>query len=308
MTSYEPEIESIRTILGPDATEALLARERRQIFSIDPELRLLSWAGATLLATAAGLVLKNNLDRIGPLALSIAIGLAAAACYAWTWWRRKRVSIIDDYVLLLGALLLSADAGFIESQFHLLGGQWQRHFLILAIAHGAVAYLYRSRMVLTLSITALASWLGVEAQPERVFDRHPSELAPRMFLCAAILIAWREADRRLRTETTFSRTFEHFAAMLGLLGGIALMLDDSTRVAGSLLTMALAALVILWGFKTRAESFVLYAFLCAVLAVNVLVDHLLNINSLTLLFSALSIVAAIAGLIVIHARFPREAT
>src|SRR6185369_3447295 len=112
MLSYEPELESLRPHLGDRAADVLIARERREVFSIYPELRLASWAGVMLLTTAAGIVLKNNLDRIGPLALAVAMGLAAAACYGWVWWRRSRASLVDDYVLLLGALLLSADVGF----------------------------------------------------------------------------------------------------------------------------------------------------------------------------------------------------
>ena len=47
-------------------------------------------------------------------------------------WRRRagRTHLADDYVLLLAALLASADIGYIESQFHLLGPVWQRHFLL----------------------------------------------------------------------------------------------------------------------------------------------------------------------------------
>ena len=74
MLSYEPELEQLRPILGDGAANVLIARERREVFSIYPELRLASWGGVMLLATAAGIVLKNNLDRIGPLALAVLEG------------------------------------------------------------------------------------------------------------------------------------------------------------------------------------------------------------------------------------------
>jgi predicted membrane protein DUF2157 len=299
--SYERELTQLRPLLGDPATDVLIARERREVFSIYPELRIASWAGVLLLATAAGIVLKNNLDRIGPLALAIAIGLASAACYAWVWWRRARASLVDDYVLLLGALLLSACVGFVESQFRVLGDVWQRHLFFLAIAHGVVAYAFRSRMVLSLSITAFAAWLGIEQQPVRIFTSDPP--AAQAILCAAILLVWRAIDRRLRPATDFSPLFEHFAANLGLSAGVALMVDDSTRVLGCLWTIALAAGVIVWGVRTRRESFVLYAFLYGVIAVDVLVVNAISdFEGLTLLFIVLSTIAAIIGLILIHSR------
>jgi hypothetical protein len=302
MLSYEPELQSLRPLLGDRAADLLIARERREVFSLYPELRLMSWGGVMLLATAAGIVLKNNLDRIGPLALAIAIGLAAAACYAWTWWRRARASLVDDYVLLLGALLLSADVAFIETQFHLLGGQWQRHFLLLAIAHGAGAYLFRSRMVLSLSIAAFAAWLGVEQRHVLEFNAD-RDFAMRAFLCAALLLVWREIDRRVRRVSDFTPVFEHFAAMLALSAGFVLMIADSTRVAGCLATIVIAAIVILWGVRTRRESFVLYAYLYAVVAVDVLVVNAISdVEALALLFIVVSTIAAVVGLIVIHSR------
>jgi hypothetical protein len=302
MLSYEPELQSLRPLLGDRATDVLIARERREVFSLYPELRLMSWGGVMLLATAAGIVLKNNLDRIGPLALAIAIGLAAAACYSWTWWRRARASLVDDYVLLLGALLLSADVAFIETQFHLLGGQWQRHFLLLAIAHGAGAYVFRSRMVLSLSIAAFAAWLGVEQRHVLEFNAD-QDFAMRAFLCAALLLVWREIDRRVRRVSDFTPVFEHFAAMLALSAGFVLMIEDSTRVAGCLATIVIAAIVIAWGVRTRRESFVLYAYLYAVVAVDVLVVNAISdVEALALLFIVVSTIAAVVGLIVIHSR------
>lgn len=306
--SFENEIEQLRPTLGDRASDVLIARERRQVFSVYPELRLASWAGVMLLATAAGIVLKNNLDRIGPLVLAVMMGLAAAACYAWAWWRRSRSSLVDDYVLLLGALLLSADLGFIESQFHLLGDDWQRHFLALAVVHGVTAYLFGSKMVLSLSIAALAAWFGIEAQPARVFDRNPGAFAPRALACAALLLGWRALDKRLRPASDFSPLFEHFAANLALAAGFSWMPNDDTRVMGCLFTMVLAGVVMAWGFRTRAESFVLYGFLYGVIAADVLVVNALDgYEAAALLFMTASMIAAIASLILIHTRFRRVA-
>src|SRR5688572_14856017 len=102
MLDLSPEIARLRPHLGDPLTDALVARERREVFSIHPELRVLAWVGAMLLATSAGLVLKKHYEQIGPLAIALLIALAAAGCYAWVWWRRSSASLVDDYILLLG--------------------------------------------------------------------------------------------------------------------------------------------------------------------------------------------------------------
>ncbi|HEU4886562.1 MAG TPA: DUF2157 domain-containing protein, partial [Thermoanaerobaculia bacterium] len=307
MLSYEPELEQLRPLLGDPTTATLIARERREVFSLHPELRILSWGGAMLLATAAGLVLKNNLDRIGPLALAVLIGIAAASCYAFVWWRRARASVVHDYVLLLGALLVSADVAFIESQFHLLGDAWHRHFLILAIVHGVAAYLFRSRLVLSLSIVAVTAWLGVRETP----FGNGTDYAMRALGCAALLLMWRAAHLRFDAAPAspaehpprdFAPTLEHFAANVAFAGTIALMFEDRTRILGCLFALIVAAAVIFWGMRTRRETFVLYAFLYAVLAVDVLFAEVVDEEALIFFFIVLSVIGAIVALFAIHSR------
>ncbi len=293
--SLEPEIESLRPRLGDEVANALLARERREVFSVYPELRIAGWLGATMLAAAAGVLLRNNLDRIGPLALSIGVGIAALACYVWTWLRRARTSVIDDYILLLGALLVSADVAYIESQFHLLGEVWNRYLLALAILHAIGAYLFRSRILLSLALSSLAGWFGFGR--EIGFEA----TAGSVFTFAALVLAWRVVDRVAWPQTTFSRTLEHFAAIAALIGGLVLM-DDELH-AGTLVALLVAAAVIAWGFRARHEPFVLYGVVYAIVALDWFFLETTNSFMSEALIVLASMVAAVAGLLFLHAWF-----
>lgn len=252
MLSLEREIDALRPALGDARAGALIARERREVFSLHPELRLAAWAGAMLLASAAGIVLKER--------LSLLMIPAAAACYAWVWWHRSGATIADDYVLLLGGLLVSAEV----VQLHR-----PRPFLILAIVHGLGAYVYGSRILLSLSIAGLAAAMGIERG--RAFEWNAA-LAPRAFLTAAMLIAWRELHRRLASQP-FLRVFEYFAMNLTLWGSLTLLTENGTFVLGCLLTIALAAAAMGWGFLQRSEPFVLIALVYGVIAAEALVVH-----------------------------------
>lgn len=304
MFSLEAEIEALRAdrVIRPESASALLARERRQVVSVYGELRFLGWGGVMLIAGGVGVLVSKNLERIGPFALAFAIGAAAAACYAWAFWKQTRSpSLADESVLLLASLLLSADLGYVEHQFHLLGAEWQRHLLFLAFVHAALAYRFGSRMVMSLSLTAFAGWLGLERNVETIFDSSV-ETAARALLCAAIVLAWRAADERITGNRRFTRLFEHFAANVAFWGALSLTFERDTRWTGCALALAFAAAAAWYGVRERAVAFVIYAWVYGVIAVDVAVCSFLRDFVAIALYLVLSTIAAIIGLFAIHAR------
>ena len=286
-----------------EATAArLVAVERREVVSVYGELRFLTWGGVMLIVSGVGVLVSKHLDKIGPVAIAAAIGIASLACYAIFVWRRRsgRQHLADDYVLLLAALLASADVGYIESQFHLLGSNWQRHFLLLAVLHGVTAYLFNSRLVLSLSITALAAYIGVERKVEAVFDSG-ADFAVRAFICAAALMVWRAVQRKRE----FAPVFDHAAANLAFWGSLGLLANDDTRLLGCVIALVLAAFCAWHGFRRGEEAFVIYAYVYGAIAVDVQICTWLHDEGPILLYLIVSTIAVIVGLFVTHARMRR---
>jgi hypothetical protein len=273
----------------------MLVGERRDVVPIGDELRTLAWLGAMLIATGVGIIVKKHFDQIGPLAIAVVIGVAAIACYAFAIWRQ---SSVRDYIVLLGALLISADAGFIESQWHLLGSEWQRHFLLLAFVHAAAAYYFGNRAVLSLSIASLAAWFGIEGRD--IFTQ--TDFAFRALICAAILLVWRFANRR----PDFASLFEHSAANIAFWGALTLTADTPTRAIGLLVTLILAGASLTYGLKKRLELFVMYAGVYALIAIDIVIVDWIHEPILASAYLLISSIAAIAALFVIHARFHNE--
>jgi hypothetical protein len=263
---------------------------RRDVLSIGNELRLLAWAGVMLIASGAGIVVRKRFDDIGPLTVAAVIAAAAIGCYAWAALRRS--APLSEYAVLLGALLVSADVGFVEYRWHLLGAGWHHHFLLLAAVHAGVAYWFGSRAVLSLSIAALAAWLGIERHPQRGVD-----VAVASFACAAVLGVWRWVNRR----PAFADVLEHFAAHLVFWGALGLTLTDHTRWLGVLIAVVLAALSIAYGFRSRRELFVLYGYVYGALAADLAVVSQLHDSSIPLFLLA-STVAVIVAMVVTHFR------
>lgn len=157
--------------LPPEKAALFLRVARRELVSIRLELRAALYAGVLLVTGGVGLLVKENLDRIGPAVVALAIGLAAAAALGWAWrvappfsWREvPSPNLAFDYILLLGVLLAAADLAYVEVQFTPLGASWPWHLLIVSILAGAAAVRFDSRVVFSLALATFAAWRGVSA-------------------------------------------------------------------------------------------------------------------------------------------------
>ena len=265
------ELQAAGLIDAPTAARGI-ALEQRAVLSVAEEVRVALYASVAGIATGIGIVLRNNLDRIGPVGLSVALAVVAGGCYAsaiHTHRLGRPRSIAGDYVLLLGALILSADLGYIESQFHWFGANWSWQLLLLALLHGACAYVFDSRLLLSVSLASFAGWFGVEANIGSIFDGEAPlrRSGTHSLLCAGIIAIVREVHRRVSTRD-FGEVYEHFAANLGFWGALAFCFTAGLRWVGLLVLIALAVLTITAGLRRSQETFVVYGVAYAALGIG----------------------------------------
>jgi hypothetical protein len=265
MHTLEPEIRALHAEGAIDNATAAraLARDRGRIFSLHAELRATLYAGVLLVMTGVGIILARNLERIGPLAVVIALALLAVACAVPAVRARiagRPLTDASDYLLLLAVLLGSADLAYAERQFALLGPLWSWHLLLLAIVHAAVAYAFGSSLVLAAALTALVGWFGVGGSPGDVlrFSYSSPELGGRALACAVVIAAWRYADRRARPGTRFSDVMDHFATNLAFWGAVTWCLEWPWLAPGLPLLAALSYASVRRGLDTGREAFLVY--------------------------------------------------
>src|SRR5436305_650692 len=157
--------------LPPAVAPRLLRVARGELLSVHWELRALLYLGVLLVTGGVGLLVKENLDRIGPVAIAVLIGLAAAAPLVWVFrvappfsWREvPSPNLAFDYMLLLGVLLAAVDLAYVEVKFTPLGANWSWHLLIVAAFTALAAFRFDSRVVFSLALSTFAAWRGVSA-------------------------------------------------------------------------------------------------------------------------------------------------
>jgi Predicted membrane protein (DUF2157) len=210
-------------VLSDPPAETLLRVARGELVSIALELKTLLYAGVALIVAGVGLFLKENHDRLGPVAVASLIGAAAAACIVYAarrlppfaWQASTSEHVGADYVLLLGVLLFGADLGYLEAQVHLLGREWSYHLLLLAVVAFVLAYRFDSRSVLSIALTSFAAWRGVSVSLAVAVRGGGSAPAIRVnaLACGALFLAGAVASVSLRRKAHF----ESVCATLGLL-------------------------------------------------------------------------------------------
>ncbi len=303
MHTLEPEFRALHAegVIDDTMAARALARDGGQVFSVHAELRATLYAGVLLVMSGVGLVLARHLEKIGPLGIVAAIALAAVAC-AVPALRARRAGRMPgtaaEYLLLLAALLASADLAYAERQFTLLGPLWSWHLLLLAVVHAAIAYAFASPLVLAASLTALAGWFGVGGTlGDALHISHSTpELGGRALACAAVIVAWRYADHRARPGSRFSDVFDHFAANLAFWGAIAWCLESPWLYAGLPLLAALAFASVRRGLGTGRETFLVYGVVYAAIGLLAAITPQLHGLTAQLGFALIVVCAAAATL------------
>lgn len=307
-----PELERAGA-LEPVLAARLLRIAKGELVSVHAELRLLLYGGVLLVATGAGLLVKQSLERIGPTAVALAIGLAAVSCLVWVARKAPPFSrgevpsphFAFDYILLLGALLFAADLAYVEVSFTPLGASWTWHLLLVSIFYGALAVQYDSRTLFSLSLTTFAAWRGFSLAV--LARRLELPMGDRFALEGAgcgllfVLLGW------LLVKLDFKRHFEpaavHIGWLLVLLGQTCRLDAGFARV---LVLVATGALVATIGIMSRRFWLFAMGVVGVEAAITVRIAERVGNFELLLLWLVASGLAVVVGLGFVHKRLRED--
>lgn len=324
MHSLEPEIRQLIETqrIGAAAAAQPLAAESRGVFSVRKELRAVLYAGIAAVVAGVGLIVQANLGRIGALSIAVALGVAAVLCYVPAIRALRRGAprrLPADSLLLLGTLLVSADLGYAEHVWQLLGANWSRHLLLLAALHAATAYCFDSRLVLSVALTSFAAWIGADTTFSFFLPFSRANLRGTgwsSLLCALVFVACRALHAwRLTSHRGFVDVYERFAVHLAGIGALLLMLPGfydrplptPSLVLGTAVLIGVVALIGGIGWRRRQGSFMLVALGYAIVGSLRLEFHVLD-DAIPI--AGASLVTLVGGIVLlwrVHKHFKDEA-
>lgn len=257
-----------------DVLEEVYAKKKVSLFY---ELRTMLFLGVMLFSTGVGFLIYQNIDLIGHVGIITVLTLLCGACFYYTlkksspfqFEKVESPSPYYDYVTLLGALLLVSIVTYVfiltPSIYDFLGFS----SITLAICFIGIAYRFDQLAILSLGITALASYFGLSLSTQKWYD--PSFFESASLYQTAIVFSVCLAGvgsfldfKKIKTHFTF--TYLNYAALLFFTGCNTGLFINGYNGFYALLQIVGSALTIYLGRKLQSYLFLIYGFVFGYIA------------------------------------------
>ncbi len=276
-------------LITHEDAEKIALFESKKPFSLHWELKTLLYLGVILLNIGLGFLIYENIDSIGHVALITLIGAVSAGCFWYSVRHRGPFSkgeVVSptpfyDYILLLGCLTFLIMEGYWQYQYQIFGTRYGMATLIPMLLFFGLAYWLDNRGVLSLGITALASWLGVTVTPQDLLRQNDfnSEtiVATGVFLGVLMATAAFLSERQ-DFKKHFSLTYLNFGVHIGMISCLAGMMSPGQAWAYFPIFVVAVAFY-LWYARTRSSFYfltvtVLYGYIGATYMLFRLLDSM----------------------------------
>lgn len=251
-----------------------------KIVSVFYELRTLLYLGVMLFTTGMGILIYENIGDVGHILSIVALSILTFVCFWYVFTRATEYSNeavtspnpYFDYVVLLGSLLFISVQGYLQFQYGILDEHLEYSTLITAAFFFYIAYRFDHLGILSLAITALASFWSISISPQKWYsgdffseaDLHITAIIFSTVVGCVVLLLDRKSIKRHFTFTylNFCMLIFFVACTVGLFEenyGIYLLLI----YAGCVFTYYMAR----W---KKSFLFLLYAFIAAYIGTTVL--------------------------------------
>lgn len=292
-----------------EAIDAIVSRRRLSLFV---ELHALLYLGVLSFAGGLAWTARTYSDQWGDLAILAPATALVVGCFAWAFakshpYSNERVespSLVLDYVLYLGCLVLAVEFGYAEYRFEFLRDQWHYYLLASAVVYFAAAYRFDNRFVLALGIATLGGWFGVGFTRLNWFGDESARLMALMYgmVVAAIAVAsW-----QFRIKRHFLDAYLQVAAIVVLSTLTWSVLDSEGLSLWLPASVAAAALCIAGGVRFRRFSFVVYGAFAGYVSVSrELLRHSAGVET-AFLYLVVSAGLMVLGLVTLSRRMERQ--
>jgi hypothetical protein len=252
--------------ISPEQHAHLAGLSLGEPFSLFLELNVLLYAGVLAFVAGLGWTVSTWSAQLGDVLVLTILSTILTACFwyclsrapAWSPAEAAAPSSMFDYVLYLGSLVWSIELAYLESRFHVLSGQRDLYLLATAILFFFLAYRLDNRLVLSLALSSLAGWFGLNISHWSVAP-DPATYRRYALLYSLLVGAGGALLQRRGLKPHFFGTYLNIVANVlfwALLSGV---FDQQGYGLWFLALLVACGVSLAWGLRRRQFVFVAYA-------------------------------------------------
>lgn len=256
------------------------------IFSLHNELRFLLYLSVTLFTSGIGILIYQNMDSIGHIALLSALFLVIIVSFYFCFKNASKFekqetkfeNSLYDYLLLLANILTCTFIGYLQYQYQTFGTHYGLATIIPTIVSFASAYYFDNKSCLSIGISGLAAYIGLSVSPQTLLENSTfniDNLSYSGVVLGAIFIIWTIYSDKIDLKKHFKLVFLTFALHLISISSI----NNLFNLYWPLFTVIMVASTYYF-FKTSQQTQAISLFIFTVLygyfSFNIVISRILD--------------------------------
>ena len=193
------------------------------IFSLNAELKLFLYLSVLLFTSGIGILIYENIDKIGHIAILSLLLMVIAVCFYYCFknskgFHKSETSFehpVLEYLVLAGNILTCIFIGYLQFQYKPFGEHYGLATLVPTIISFFCAYYFDNKSVLTIGVTGLAAYVGLSVAPQDLLNNNDfyesQNLCYSAVILGVLLILWTIYSNRISLKTHFNLIFLTFA-------------------------------------------------------------------------------------------------
>ncbi len=284
------KIETLQELLSKELIsqnqfDRIEAVHSKKVFSVFYDLRAILYLGIVLFSSGIGLLIYKNIGQLGHYASLLLLCATTIGCFYYAFKKGiaysnhtvKSPTPYFDYVVLLGCLLFISVLGYAQFLFGFLDESIQEVTLFTAVIFFLMAYRFDHTGVLSLAITAFASFWGLRVSPQQwssteIFSHSNLKVAALIFGLVVSFIAIILDRKKIKTHFTF--TYFNFCCLIYFTGALVGVFDSPENGIYILSTYIGCGGAVYFAFQKKSFLFLLYAFVFGYIVTTYLLAEL----------------------------------
>lgn len=257
------------------------------IFSLYSELRALLYLSVLLFTTGIGILIYQNIDTIGHIAILSLLLVVLVCCFYFCFKKgkgfQKEESSFEDpvlhYLVLTGNILTCIFIGYLQFQYKPFGAHYGLATLVPTLMSFFCAYYFDNKSVLTIAVTGLAAYIGLSVSPQSLLNGdfyRTDALSYSAMVLGVLFIVWAHYSAKINLKKHFNFIYLTYALHLISIAAIAHLWGDHLWLVFALILGLCAYYFYKVSYQIPSISLFVFTLVYSYIGINSVVFKLLE--------------------------------